>query len=39
MIEFALGFMLGWVLFKRPDWASTVLMKIAEKTRTGMFKF
>lgn len=39
MITFILGFALGWLIFKRPDWASEILNKIAEKTRTGIFKF
>lgn len=39
MFMFALGFALGWLVFKRPEWASEIVNKIAEKTRTGIFKF
>lgn len=39
MLTFILGLAFGWILFKRPDWANKVIATIAEKTRTGIFKF
>jgi hypothetical protein len=39
MLYFALGFLTGWVLFKRPEWANKVIATVAEKARTGIFKF
>lgn len=39
MMMLLIGFAIGWLVFKRPDWASNILAKIAEKSRTGIFKF